>query len=123
MRLREIPVGRAAIAALTAVLVFTGCAQRRPPTVVHTRVPVVTAVPGTVAPSNTLVGIIVPFQNVAIQNSLSEPTLAVTVQAGDHVTKGQVLARLDTSDLVANLKATLANAAANRAKWQQTYLQ
>jgi multidrug efflux pump subunit AcrA (membrane-fusion protein) len=123
MRLRGIPVGRAAFAALAAALVFSGCSQRRPPTVVHTRVPVVTAVPGTVAPANTLGGIIVPFQNVAIQNSLSEPTLVVNVQAGDQVSKGDVLARLDTSDLVANLKATLATAAANHAKWQQTYLQ
>lgn len=123
MTLREIPAGRAVFAALAAAVVFAGCAQRRPPTVVHTRVPVVDAVPGTVSPSNTLGGIIVPFQNVAIQNTLSEPTLAVNVQAGDHVTKGEVLARLDTSDLVANLQADVANAKSNHAKWQQTYLQ
>ena len=124
MRLRKIPVGRAVLAVATlAAVVLAGCQTSRPPTVVHTKVPVVAAMPGTVSPSNTLGGIIVPFQNVAMQTTLTEPALAVYVQAGDHVSKGQVLARLDTRDLEATLRADLSLANSNHAKWQASFLQ
>jgi HlyD family secretion protein len=124
MSLREVPVNRASLAvAALAALILAGCQASRPPTVVHTRVPVVAAVAGTVAPANTLGGIIVPFQNVAMQTTLTEPTLVVNVQAGDHVSKGQVLAQLDTRDLEATLRADLSLANSNHAKWQASYLQ
>jgi multidrug efflux pump subunit AcrA (membrane-fusion protein) len=123
MSLREIPVGRAVLAAVAGAVVLAGCQAQRPPTVVHMRVPVVAAAPGRVAPTNVLGGIIVPFQNVAMQTTLTEPTLAVNVQAGDHVSKGQVLAVLDTRDLEATLHADLSTAASDHAKWQGSYLQ
>jgi multidrug efflux pump subunit AcrA (membrane-fusion protein) len=71
-------------------------------------IPTVAAKSGTVKPSLTIAGIVAPFQNVGISASLSEPTLSVTVNEGDHVTKGQVLATLDTTDLQANLAAAIA---------------
>lgn len=71
---------------------------------------------GTIQPASQLAGIIAPYENVAIQTTLVEPTDAVYVQEGDHVTKGEVLARLDTADLQAQL-------ASDRANTQHTYYQ
>jgi multidrug efflux pump subunit AcrA (membrane-fusion protein) len=65
---------------------------------------------GTIHPAQTLPGIIAPYQSVAIQSDLTEPADRVNVQEGDHVTAGEVLAVLDTADLVANLDADLATA-------------
>jgi RND family efflux transporter MFP subunit len=84
-------------------------------------VPVTVAAVGTVAPTSTLGGIIVPYQNVQIQSDLTEPTDAVYVNEGDHVHAGEVLARLDTRDLEANLRSDLGTAAADAAKATQTY--
>ncbi len=57
----------------------------------------------------TIAGIIAPLQNVAISSSLSEPTLGVYVNEGDHVRKGQVLARLDDQKVAqSRYSATLA---------------
>lgn len=83
--------------------------------------PVAVAQTGKVSPSSTLGGIIVPFQNVQIQSNLTEPVDAVYVNEGDHVKKGQVLARLDTADLQANLRSDLGTAASDAAKADQTY--
>ena len=57
----------------------------------------------TVHASTTISGIIAPLQNVGISSSLTEPTDSVNVNEGDHVSKGQVLAVLDTADLRAQL--------------------
>jgi multidrug efflux pump subunit AcrA (membrane-fusion protein) len=65
---------------------------------------------GVIRPSVELAGIVAPFQNVAIQSTLSEPTDAVNVAEGDRVSKGEVLAVLDTADLQAQLDADLAQA-------------
>ncbi len=51
----------------------------------------------------TISGVIAPLQNVAISNTLSEPTDTVLVNEGDRVRSGQTLAVLDTSDLRAQL--------------------
>jgi len=82
---------------------------------------VVAAVPGAVTPRNTLGGIIVPFQNVQITSTLVEPADTVLVQEGDHVSKGQLLAQLDTADLVAQLQSTQGTVASDVAKTKQTY--
>jgi multidrug efflux pump subunit AcrA (membrane-fusion protein) len=76
-----------------------------------------------VTPRATLGGLIVPFQNVQLQSNLSEPTLVVNVKEGDHVTKGEVLAVLDTTDLRAQLQSYLGTAAGDHARVQSTYLQ
>jgi len=48
-----------------------------------------------------------------VQSTLSEPATSVTVQEGDVVHKGEVLAVLDTSDLEAQLRADQATASSN----------
>jgi multidrug efflux pump subunit AcrA (membrane-fusion protein) len=78
---------------------------------------------GAVTPKSTLGGLIVPFQNVQLQSSLSEPALRVNVKEGDRVTKGEVLAVLDTSDLRAQLQSYLGTALADRARVTSTYMQ
>jgi multidrug efflux pump subunit AcrA (membrane-fusion protein) len=70
---------------------------------------------GEVKPSQRLAGIIAPYQNVAVQSTLAEPADSVSVQEGDLVHKGQVLAVLDTSDLEAQLRADEATANSNSA--------
>ncbi len=48
------------------------------------------------SPTGTLAGVVAPYQNVAIQSSLTEPADAVYVREGDPVHAGQLLAQLDT---------------------------
>jgi multidrug efflux pump subunit AcrA (membrane-fusion protein) len=62
-----------------------------------------------------LPGLIAPFQNVAIESTLSEPAIAVDVQEGDRVTRGEVLAVLDTADLRAQVAADEAQARSDSA--------
>jgi HlyD family secretion protein len=114
-----------AVAAILAAVMVTACsrAPREARATPAARVPVIQAVRGRVTPTSTLGGIIVPFQNVAVQSTLSEPALEVLVREGDHVARGQVLAQLDTRDLQAMLQADLATAQSNGAKAQQTYYQ
>jgi RND family efflux transporter MFP subunit len=117
-------LSRLAAFALGAVVVLGGCAHapvKRP--VNEARVPIVAATSGTVTPTSTLGGIIVPFQNVQMQSSLAEPTLVVNVREGDEVHKGEVLAVLDTSDLQAQLQSLVGTVAADHARAQSTYLQ
>ena len=49
---------------------------------------------------------IVPFQNVQVTSTLVEPADTVTVQEGNRVSKGQLLAQLDTQDLEAQLQSS-----------------
>jgi len=86
-------------------------------------VAVAVASEGTLYPAQTLPGLIAPYQSVAIQSDLTEPADAVNVQEGDRVTKGEVLARLDTADLEANLAADLATAASDAANATHTVYQ
>jgi HlyD family secretion protein len=79
-------------------------------------VPISTAAPATVKPTSQIAGIIAPYQNVSISSALSEPTSIVTVIQGDHVRAGQVLARLDVSDLQANYVADERAAVSSDAK-------
>jgi len=109
----------AAGAALTAA----GCAAHPqaapPPPYVRTSVASV----GVIHPAEQLAGIIAPYENVAIQTTLTEPADAVDVQEGDHVERGEVLARLDTADLEAQLQADLATANGNHANTARTVYQ
>jgi multidrug efflux pump subunit AcrA (membrane-fusion protein) len=120
LRLRRSPA-----IAIAAVVMVAGCghAASGPRPVNEAKVPVVDAVDGSVTPHATLGGLIVPFQNVQLQSTLSEPALTVNVKEGDHVTKGQVLAVLDTADLRAQLQSYLGTAAGDHARVQSTYLQ
>jgi RND family efflux transporter MFP subunit len=73
-------------------------------------VQVSTAYAGVLKPTERLAGVAAPFQNVAISSTLTEPADAVKVQEGDIVHAGEVIAVLDTADLVATLNADLATA-------------
>ncbi len=64
---------------------------------------------GTIRAGSQLAGIIAPYENVAIQTTLVEPADAVYVQEGDRVYRGEVLARLDTADLQAQLNSDVAS--------------
>jgi multidrug efflux pump subunit AcrA (membrane-fusion protein) len=98
------------VAAVTG-LALAGCAHEKPQRQTQTpTVKTVTSKNGVLHPTEMLAGIIAPMQNVAITSSLSEPTDEVYVREGDRVTKGEVLARLDTADLEAQLAADLATA-------------
>ncbi len=116
---------RLPVLTVVVALAVTACGPKAPEkrAVNQARVPVVAARSGSVTPQSTLGGLIVPFQNVQIQSSLTEPTLRVLVQEGDHVSKGQVLAVLDTADLRAQLQSYLGTAAGDRARARSTFLQ
>jgi multidrug efflux pump subunit AcrA (membrane-fusion protein) len=107
-----------------ALLLLAGCGKApkqatAPEQVVATTV---TAF-GSVRPAETLAGIVAPFENVAISTTLSEPADVVTVQEGDRVRTGQLLARLDTADLQAALAADVATAQSNGATTQHNVYQ
>jgi multidrug efflux pump subunit AcrA (membrane-fusion protein) len=103
---------------------FAGCSHSESP-----KAPPPPSVAVTVAreaslnPAQTLPGLIAPYQSVAIQSDLTEPADEVNVQEGDRVTKGEVLARLDTADLEANLAADLATAQSDAATTTHTVYQ
>src|ERR1700692_4476354 len=103
---------RRALAAFLLLLFAAGCArsQRAPRQTGNAVVPVVTAAYGSVAPKTVLSGLIAPLQNVAITSTLTEPAVSVGAQEGDRVSRGEVLAQLDTADLRAQLQALLATA-------------
>jgi multidrug efflux pump subunit AcrA (membrane-fusion protein) len=114
---------RSAAVSLLAALA-AGCshpAPQKPPA--PPTVAVTVAREGTLHPAQTLPGIIAPYASVAIQSDLTEPADAVNVEEGDRVTKGQVLAVLDTADLVASLNADLATAQSDAANAEHTVYQ
>jgi multidrug efflux pump subunit AcrA (membrane-fusion protein) len=116
------PVRRLLVLCVALTLV-AGCggSQRPPRQTGNAIVPVVTASFGMVSPKTVLSGTIAPLQNVGITSTLSEPANIVSVQEGDHVRRGEVIAQLDTADLRAQLQADIASAQSSRAKETQTY--
>jgi multidrug efflux pump subunit AcrA (membrane-fusion protein) len=106
-----------------AILAGAGCANHQqagpPPPYVKTAI----ARFGAIQPFEQLAGIIAPYENVAIQTTLTEPADSVFVQEGDHVARGQILAQLDTADLEAQLQADLALATGNHANTTHTVYQ
>ena len=113
----------AAAFAAAAVIAGAGCASHQqaapPPPYVKT----IAAQTGSIHPVEQLAGIIAPYENVAIQSTLTEPADAVYVQEGDGVTRGQLLAQLDTADLDAQLAADVATANGNHANTARTTYQ
>lgn len=107
--------------AALAILAAIGCGRRQ--NAGQVRAPYVQtsiASYGTIQPAQRLAGIIAPFQNVAIQSSLTEPANTVYVREGDSVRAGQILAQLDTSDLQAQMQSDLATANSNHANTSHT---
>src|SRR5271157_4032427 len=68
-------------------------------------IPTAVAQQASVKPTLVIAGIIAPLQNVAISSTLAEPADTVTVNEGDSVRAGQVVAVLDTADLRAQLES------------------
>ncbi|HEV3086928.1 MAG TPA: efflux RND transporter periplasmic adaptor subunit [Candidatus Elarobacter sp.] len=114
---------RAATASLVLAALATGCSHAQQPAQQASAavVPVVGAQHGTVYPRTTLSGIIAPLQNVGITSTLAEPADTVNVKEGDHVSRGQTIAVLDTADLRAQLAQYQATVSSNAAKAMQTY--
>jgi multidrug efflux pump subunit AcrA (membrane-fusion protein) len=102
----------------------TSCAKRQASTApVPPEVQASAARNTVIVPTELLAGTIAPFQNVAIQTSLTEPTTAVNVNEGDIVHRGEVLALLDTRDLRADYQSFIQTARSNEAKLAQDTFQ
>jgi multidrug resistance efflux pump len=83
-------------------------------------IPTTSAKPAIVHPTLVISGIIAPFQNVQLTNTLAEPAASVSVNEGDRVTRGETIAVLDTSDLQAQLESLEHTANSNDSKASQT---
>ncbi|HTX03839.1 MAG TPA: efflux RND transporter periplasmic adaptor subunit [Candidatus Acidoferrales bacterium] len=108
---------------LAALFALVGCAKPAKPVAQTPFVATSIASSGTVNPNEPLPGLIAPYQNVAIQSTLTEPADAVYVNEGDRVRKGEVIAVLDTADLVAQLQSDIATAHADAANTTHTVYQ
>ncbi|MBV8149786.1 MAG: efflux RND transporter periplasmic adaptor subunit [Candidatus Eremiobacteraeota bacterium] len=118
--MKVIPV---AAAALACVFLLPACGQRQArtrPAGAAGAIPSATAHPATIRPTLTISGIIAPYQNVMLSNTLAEPTAQVNVNEGDKVHRGEVIAVLDTSDLQAQYESDMHTANSDVAKTQQT---
>jgi multidrug efflux pump subunit AcrA (membrane-fusion protein) len=100
-------------ALVLAVAFLAGCAKaggggraRNAPSA--NPIPTVSAKVTTVRATSTISGVIAPLQNVAITSQLVEPADSVTVNEGDRVHRGEVIAVLDTADLRAQLAQAVA---------------
>lgn len=105
-----------AVAAGTFAVALAACGGSKPAQV--SKAPFVqttVASEGVIVPGEQLAGVIAPYQNVAIESTLTEPADAVNVREGDTVHRGEVLAQLDTADLQAALQSDLAQARSDRA--------
>ncbi len=115
------------IGVLLLVSVGTGCAGKAdaaakatpPPPQVQT----VAARLGTVAPSVQIAGVIAPYRQVAVTADLSEPIAEVDVVEGQQVRRGQVLAKLLTDDLEAQLASSERVVSEDEARYAQTAYQ
>ncbi|MGA3038201.1 MAG: efflux RND transporter periplasmic adaptor subunit [Vulcanimicrobiaceae bacterium] len=108
---------------VAALFALAGCAKPAKPVAQIPFVATSIASSGTISPNEPLPGLIAPYQNVAMQSTLTEPADDVYVNEGDHVRKGQVIALLDTADLVAQLQSDVATAHADAANTSHTVFQ
>ncbi len=73
--------------------------------------------------TESAVGSVRPVQKSVLASKIRANVVEVTVQAGQDVTKGEVLVRLDDEDLRAKLRQAEANAIAARAKHEQAKIE
>ncbi|HEY4440246.1 MAG TPA: efflux RND transporter periplasmic adaptor subunit [Candidatus Elarobacter sp.] len=78
---------------------------------------------GVVRPTLQIAGVVTPYRQVGIAANLSEPIDAVLVQEGDRVRAGQILARLQTDDLEAQLASAERVVSEDVARYQQAAYQ
>lgn len=113
---------------LTLIALCAGCASRSvaaprssasPPPFVDT----IVARNGVVRPTLQIGGVIAPYRQVGISANLAEPISEVDAQEGQSVRAGQMLARLLTDDLEAQLASAERVAAEDLARYKQTAYQ
>jgi multidrug efflux pump subunit AcrA (membrane-fusion protein) len=95
-------------------------AQASPP---PPHVATVAADEGTIRPSLEIAGVIAPYRQIAVTADLSEPISEVDVIEGQHVRAGQVLARLLTDDLEAQLASSERVVSEDAARYSETAYQ
>jgi multidrug resistance efflux pump len=117
---KRIPVAAAALALAFLLPACAHRAARTRPAGAAGAIPSATAHPATIHPTLTISGIIAPYQNVQLSNTLAEPASQVNVNEGDHVYRGEVIARLDVSDMQAQYESDLHAANSDVAKTQQS---
>jgi multidrug efflux pump subunit AcrA (membrane-fusion protein) len=120
---RLLPPGTLLLAALCADCAAGSAANPKPSPSPLPRVAVVTAAQGVVRPTLQIAGVVVPYRQVGIAANLAEPISDVLVQEGDRVRAGQVLARLQTDDLEAQLASAERVVVEDVARYQQTAYQ
>ncbi|MDQ2909082.1 MAG: efflux RND transporter periplasmic adaptor subunit, partial [Candidatus Eremiobacteraeota bacterium] len=125
MKVRGAAVGAAAVAVLGGALFTTGCsghakkAAGPPPLAVD----VSRARRQDIATSLTLDGQIAPLQESTLSTPESGTVAAVYINEGDRVSAGQLLAKLDSSQLEAQLAANEAAVAQTQAKVNSSTVQ
>lgn len=112
---------------LMLVMLCAGCSSgsgsARPSPTPYPAVTTVTAERGTITPALTIAGVIVPYRQVGVAADLNEPITEVDVQEGDHVRAGQVLAKLLTDDLQAQLASAQRMESEDVSRYSQTAYQ
>jgi RND family efflux transporter MFP subunit len=102
-----------------AGLVLAGCRNETPPQAPLTRVKAVTAEVVDYAPSIVLTGVIAAQTQTDLSFRVSGKISERLVNVGDHVVKGQLLARLDPDEQEADVAAAKAVVASNEAALRQ----
>lgn len=95
---------------------LTACKSSAPPTATIPTVPVATAGTATLANDLTLTAEFLPYQDVDVMAKVAGYVKTISVDIGDHVQQGQVLAVLEAPEIqsdVARAKAGVAAAEAN----------
>ena len=114
------------LAKLALLALCAGCSSHAAAvtsTPTPTHVDTVTATAGVINPSLQLGGVITPYRQVGVAANLSEPISEVDVEEGAHVHAGQVLARLLTDDLEAQLISGQRVVLEDSARYRQTAFQ
>jgi RND family efflux transporter MFP subunit len=101
---------------LAGAALLTGCKSSAPPPVTIPTVPVATVGEATLANDLTLTAEFLPYQDVDVMAKVAGYVKTISVDIGDHVQQGQVLAVLEAPEIqsdAARAKAGVAAAEAN----------
>jgi len=104
------------LVSLVGVGLITACKSSAPPPATILTVPVTTVGPATLANDLTLTAEFLPYQDVDVMAKVAGYVQTISVDIGDHVQQGQVLAVLEAPEIqsdVARAKAGVAAAEAN----------
>ncbi|KAF1030219.1 MAG: Multidrug resistance protein MdtE [Pseudomonas sp.] len=105
---------------LALVALLSGCDHEKPVPKAHTRVFVQTVQPTDFAAAVTLTGDIQARVQADLSFRVGGKIIQRTVDVGDRVSAGQVLARLDPKDLQTNVESAQAQVVAEQARVKQT---